>query len=77
MSEEVTHIQISSTGTVSVGLMRQSNEERLRQYHICKERGHKDNGMWLGEWTKCRYCETELRYETVVHEKYAPTKENV
>lgn len=61
----------------SIGIAKKSNEERLKQYHICKERGHIDNGVWYGEWTQCKFCETLLKYETIIHEKYTPDRKDI
>lgn len=52
-------------------------KERLRQYKICKERGHKTSAHIYENFpiTKyiCRYCETVFWEEVSQHEDNIPT----
>ncbi len=41
---------------------------------ICKDRGHQFGENYDQEWAICKQCETQFRYENVLHERNAPTE---
>lgn len=49
-----------------------NNEDRKREYKICKVRKHQKSGMRNGEWDVCEFCLTQFRYVTKMEEQDAP-----
>lgn len=49
--------------------------ERLEQYKICQERGHKPSDTVLASYPPqnvCKFCQTWFWFETVLHERNVP-----
>lgn len=49
-----------------------NNEDRKREYEICKKRKHQKSGMRVDQWDVCEFCLTQFRYINKMEEKDVP-----
>jgi hypothetical protein len=49
---------------------------KIKEYRICKERGHSPGNMMRGDgYRLCKFCDTYYRYDQVLSESGAPKEE--
>ena len=49
--------------------------DQVRQYEICKDRGHEPDNIMLMSmppWNICKHCGTQYRYESTLIERNYP-----
>ncbi len=51
------------------------NEERKKEYQICKSRGHVKSRITPDGWNVCKCCHTQYKFEWTLKELYAPEEE--